>query len=389
MSNGAADAAIAVKLHGVSKSFGAVTALKQTSLDIRQGELMTLLGPSGCGKTTLLNIVAGFLSADEGYLEIAKERMNEVPTFQRQIGMMFQNYALFPHMTAGANIGYGLKMRNLSRTEIVKRVKEVLALVKLEGFEDRKPSQLSGGQLQRVALARALVIRPKVLLLDEPFSALDKSLRTSMQIEVKDIQRKLGLTTIFVTHDQSEALNLSDRLAVMSEGQIRQVGTPEEIYASPADRFVASFVGDVNVIPGVIAGVHDRHAVIAVGASRLRVPSQPLDHLFAGSPVDVFIRPEQLRLADPGEEPTLTGTVHARVYQGGHIDILADVPGLELGPLRVRLAGQAASRRWTVGMPISVVLAVEHAIAFPVAGDAGNPKRATTALAQEPHESEP
>ena len=217
---------IAVRFDGVSKQFGNVTALHDVSLPVRRGELMTLLGPSGCGKTTLLNLVAGFFSPDGGEILIGGERVNDVPTYQREIGMMFQNYALFPHMTVAANVGYGLKMRRLAKTDIERRVNDALTLVRLTGYEDRKPRQLSGGQQQRVALARALVINPKVLLLDEPFSALDKNLRASMQVELREIQRKLGVTTIFVTHDQSEALSLSDRLAVMSEGHIRQLGTP-------------------------------------------------------------------------------------------------------------------------------------------------------------------
>jgi putative spermidine/putrescine transport system ATP-binding protein/spermidine/putrescine transport system ATP-binding protein len=231
---------IAVRLDGVTRRFGEITALDAASLDIRRGELMTLLGPSGCGKTTLLNLVAGFVMPDEGDIAIDGRRVNEVPTFRREIGMMFQNYALFPHMTVAANVGYGLRMRRLPKPEIARRVTDVLGLVKLTGLETRRPRQLSGGQQQRVALARALVIRPKVLLLDEPFSALDRNLRAAMQVEVKDIQHTLGVTTIFVTHDQSEALSLSDRIAVMAEGRIRQVGTPDEVYCRPADRFVAS-----------------------------------------------------------------------------------------------------------------------------------------------------
>ena len=242
------DRDIAVRFSGVTKRFGEVTALHEISLPIRRGEFMTLLGPSGCGKTTVLNLAAGFFSPDGGEILIGGERVNDVPTYQRNIGMMFQNYALFPHMTVAANVGYGLKMRHLPKPEIKRRVTDALELVKLTGYEDRKPRQLSGGQQQRVALARALVINPQVLLLDEPFSALDKNLRTSMQVELREIQRKLGVTTIFVTHDQSEALNLSDHLAVMAEGRIRQLGTPEEIYHRPCERFVASFVGDANVL---------------------------------------------------------------------------------------------------------------------------------------------
>ena len=216
----------AVRLLGASKRFGEVVALDDATLSIRRGELMTLLGPSGCGKTTLLNLVAGFLVVDDGEIEIDGKRVNEIPTYKREIGMMFQNYALFPHMSIADNVGYGLRMRGIAKPDLKRRVAEALSLVRLTGVEDRRPHQLSGGQQQRVALARALVVSPKVLLLDEPFSALDRNLRASMQIEIKEIQRQLGVTTIFVTHDQSEALSLSDRIAVMFEGRIRQVGEP-------------------------------------------------------------------------------------------------------------------------------------------------------------------
>ena len=248
MTAGSDDAA--VRLLHTSKRFDKVVALDDANLSVRRGELMTLLGPSGCGKTTLLNLVAGFLVADAGQVEIDGKRVNEIPTYKREIGMMFQNYALFPHMSIADNVGYGLRMRGVAKPDLQRRVAQALSLVRLTGVEDRRPFQLSGGQQQRVALARALVVSPKVLLLDEPFSALDKNLRASMQIEIKEIQRQLGLTTIFVTHDQSEALSMSDRIAVLFEGRIRQVGSPDEIYRRPADRFVASFVGDVNVLPG-------------------------------------------------------------------------------------------------------------------------------------------
>ncbi|MDX2202816.1 MAG: ABC transporter ATP-binding protein [Hyphomicrobiaceae bacterium] len=355
----------AVSLAAVSKSFGAVTALQATSLDIGQGELMTLLGPSGCGKTTLLNIVAGFLSADSGDVAIDGRRVNEVPTFQREIGMMFQSYALFPHMTVEANVGYGLRMRGLAKAEIRKRVADALALVKLQGLEGRRPSQLSGGQQQRIALARALVIEPKVLLLDEPFSALDKALRGSMQIELKDIQRKLGIATIFVTHDQGEALSLSDRLAVMSEGVIRQVGTPEEVYARPADRFVASFIGDVNVLPGIVASLDGQQATVRVGTARAIVPRAHLAGAAAGMEVDVFVRPEQMALVPPSEEAALTGRVHACVFQGGHTDVLVDLGPPEAPPVLVRLAGASQVGRWRAQDAVGLALAAEAVLAFP------------------------
>jgi putative spermidine/putrescine transport system ATP-binding protein len=209
----------AVQFDAVTKRFGDVVALDDVSLTVGRGEFMTLLGPSGCGKTTLLRLAAGFLGLDAGFIAIDGKCVNEVPTYKREIGMMFQNYALFPHMSVADNIAYGLRTRHVPRQQCRKRVADLLALVKLTGMEDRKPRQPSGGQQQRVALARALVINPTVLLLDEPFSALDKNLRAAMQVELREIQRALGLTTIFVTHDQSEALSLSDRMAVMSEGK--------------------------------------------------------------------------------------------------------------------------------------------------------------------------
>src|SRR3954451_3710755 len=248
-------------------------------------------------KLHLLNLVAGFLMPDGGEIAIDGRRVTDVPPYRRESGIMFQQYALFPHMSVAANVGYGLKMRRIARPEIARRVAEALALIKLGGLEDRKPRQLSGGQQQRVALARALVIRPKVLLLDEPFSALDRNLRASMQVEIKEIQRKLGVTTIFVTHDQSEALSLSDRIVVMSDGRIRQLGTPDEIYCRPVDRFVASFVGDVNVLHARLEQVEGPSASLALGPVRVLVPASTLQGAAPGAMVDLFVRPEQLRVA--------------------------------------------------------------------------------------------
>src|SRR4051812_17676531 len=274
---------IAVQLDRVTKRFGKTTALDDVSLLVRRGELMTLLGPSGCGKTTLLNLVAGFLTPDGGEIAIDGRRVTDVPPYRRESGIMFQQYALFPHMSVAANVGYGLKMRRIARPEIARRVAEALALIKLEGLEDRKPRQLSGGQQQRVALARALVIRPKVLLLDEPFSALDRNLRASMQVEIKEIQRKLGVTTIFVTHDQSEALSLSDRIAILAEGRIRQIDTPQRIYQQPADRFVASFIGEVAVLRARLESRDGEEAAVVAGACRNTVATAPLQGLSPGA----------------------------------------------------------------------------------------------------------
>ena len=356
---------IAVRLDGITKRFGDAIALQDVALPIRRGELMTLLGPSGCGKTTLLNLVAGFLTPDSGEIAIDGQRVTDMPPYKREIGMVFQNYALFPHMNVAANVGYGLRMRRLAKPEIARRVAEALALVKLTGLEDRRPRQLSGGQQQRVALARALVVGPKVLLLDEPFSALDKSLRASMQVEVKEIQRKLGVTTIFVTHDQSEALSLSDRIAVMSEGRIRQCGTPDEVYRRPADRFVASFVGDVNVLHARLDRVDGARAVVALGAARIAVPTATLGGLAAGAPVDLFVRPEQVRPAEAGEPVATQGIVAAHVYQGGHVDLYVDVTEAVSGRLLMRLPGADAIARWPIGTRLAIAVSGADAVAFP------------------------
>lgn len=356
---------VAVRLDGVTKRFGSTVALDAAWLQVRRGEFMTLLGPSGCGKTTLLNLVAGFLAPDSGELFIDGKLVTDLPTYERETGIVFQNYALFPHMTVAANVAYGLRARGVAKPEIATRVAEALALMRLSGLEDRKPRQLSGGQQQRVALARALVIRPKVLLLDEPFSALDKSLRASMQVEVKQIQRQLGVTTIFVTHDQSEALSLSDRIAVVSEGRIRQIDTPSRIYRRPADRFVASFIGEVTVMRARLDRIDGDSATVSVSAVHLTVPSQQLTGTAIGAAVDLFLRPEHLRVALPNEGVLAEGTVAAHVYQGGHVDLYVDAPAAASTHLLVRLPGHDPIERWPVGTRIALTSSGADAIAFP------------------------
>ena len=355
---------IAVALDGVTKCFGKIIALDNVSLQVRRGELITLLGPSGCGKTTLLNLVAGFLKPEHGEMLIDGALVTDVPTHRREIGIMFQSYALFPHMTVAGNVGYGLKMRRIARPEIARRVADTLALIKLDGLDDRKPRQLSGGQQQRVALARALVIRPKVLLLDEPFSALDRNLRASMQVEVKEIVRKLGVTTIFVTHDQGEALSLSDKIAVITQGHIRQIGTAADIYHRPADRFVASFVGDVNVLRARLERIAGAIATVALGPAHLQVPSRMLEGAAAGTAVDLFLRPEELRVAEAGAPVAANGVVAAQIYQGGHVDLYVDVPESVTGRVLLRVPGQDATARWPAGTRVGIVFASDKGIAF-------------------------
>jgi len=359
------DGSVAVRFDAVTKRFDDVVALDAVSLDIREGEFVTLLGPSGCGKTTLLKLAAGFLGPDGGSISIQGKRVNDIPTYQRGIGMMFQNYALFPHMTVADNVAYGLKTRHVPKSERQKRVADALALVKLKGMDDRRPRQLSGGQQQRVALARALVINPTVLLLDEPFSALDKGLRTSMQIELREIQRKLGVTTIFVTHDQSEALSMSDFVAVMSEGRIRQVGTPVDIYRTPTDRFVASFVGDNNKLRGRFVSLDGDAAIVELGRTSVSVPAKSLRNAQKAAPIDLFVRPEQLCVVAANEPGAIAGNVSAQIYQGGHVDLQIDCPDLSSDRLLVRSPGDQAVVQWPIGAAVGVSIRAGGCAAFP------------------------
>jgi len=356
----------AVRLDGVTKRFGPAVALDEAWLKIGRGEFMTLLGPSGCGKTTLLNLVAGFLSPNSGEIFIDNQLVTDVPAYARETGIVFQNYALFPHMNVASNVAYGLKARGVGREAIRKRVAEVLSMMKLTGYEERKPRELSGGQQQRVALARALVIEPKVLLLDEPFSALDKNLRASMQVEVKEIQRRLGVTTIFVTHDQSEALSLSDRIAVMSRGRICQIDTPERLYRRPADRFVASFIGEGSLLKAKLESIDGENAEVTIGGAKLSVPAKPLAGMTPGATVDLFIRPEHLHLSS-GTDATLSGVVAASIYQGDHVDLYIDVPQAASGRIHMRLSAREATGISGNGSKISIDIGSEDLVAFPEA----------------------
>ncbi|ORE92917.1 putrescine transport ATP-binding protein PotA [Stappia sp. 22II-S9-Z10] len=340
----------AVKIDGVAKSFSGTVALEPVWLKIRRGEFLTLLGPSGCGKTTLLNLIAGFLEADAGELFIGDELVTQVPPHKREIGIVFQNYALFPHMNVAQNVAYGLRTRRISRAETRQRVREALDLVKLGDFADRRPRQLSGGQQQRVALARALVIRPRVLLLDEPFSALDRNLRTAMQVELKEIQSRLGLTTVFVTHDQSEALSMSDRIAVMSRGRIRQIGTPSEIYDRPQSRFVSTFVGDANLFAADLLGRDAGSASLDVGGTRTSLATYQ-DECPAPGPVTLVVRPEQCVLTAAGEPGTVPATVALSVYQGSYAELYLDCAAAEGGRAMLRVpASEALAAGTTVGI---------------------------------------
>jgi iron(III) transport system ATP-binding protein len=308
----------AITIDGVARSFGEVRAVDDVSLAIPDGEFFTLLGPSGCGKTTLLRMVAGFCDLDHGRILFGDRRVDDVAPHRRNTGMVFQNYAVFPNLDVGGNVAYGLKARRLAAGEIAARVARALKLVQLDGFARRWPHQLSGGQLQRVAIARAVVIEPEVLLLDEPLSNLDAKLRVEMRGEIRALQRTLGITVIYVTHDQEEALAMSDRIAVMRAGRLEQVAAPRAIYEQPASAFVASFVGATNLLRGAVVRRDGEVADILVGATtiRARLAAQPsLDR------VALSLRPEALRLLGNGEAPppgwrVLSGTLQEIEYLG-------------------------------------------------------------------------
>ena len=270
---------IDVELRGVAMSYGATPVLHSLDLEVYKGEFLSLLGPSGCGKTTTLNIIAGFLEPDRGTVTLGGRVVNEVPAYRRNTGMVFQSYALFPHMSVFDNVAFGLKVRRVGASDIARRVRDALALVQLEGLEERAIRQLSGGQQQRVAIARALAIDPLVLLMDEPLSNLDAQLRRQMRVELRRLQRQVGITTIFVTHDQEEALTLSDRLVVMNHGRIEQAGTPIELYRKPRTPFVAQFLGHPNFLFGMVAERRGSQVTVQLGAQQVHaVYESPVEH---------------------------------------------------------------------------------------------------------------
>jgi len=304
-----------IKIEGLEKRFGEVQALSEINFEIEKGEFFTLLGPSGCGKTTLLRTIAGFYRQDAGNIYIDGELINKVPAYQRNTGMVFQNYAVFPHMNVFDNVAYGLRVRKLTKEEISRKVSAALRSVHLEGYEKRTPDKLSGGQQQRVGLARAMAIQPRVLLFDEPLSNLDAKLRIEMREEIRAVQKSLGITSIYVTHDQEEALVISDRIAVMNQGVIQQIGKPWEIYANPQNTFVAYFVGKINMFTmklGAIAEGGMRQA--SLGALSLRIPAQGTE---SSTEVIAAFRPEDVIESTPSHESnTFCGTLETVSFMG-------------------------------------------------------------------------
>jgi spermidine/putrescine transport system ATP-binding protein len=313
-----------LEMRGVSKNYGSTIALHDVNLHVANGEFLTLLGPSGCGKTTILRLFSGFETPTKGELLLNGQVINDIVPEKRKLNTVFQNYALFPHMTVRENVAFGLRMQKKPKGEISRRVREALQMVHLEILADRRPAQLSGGQQQRVAIARAVINNPMVLLLDEPFSALDFKLRKQMQFEIKHLQRQLGITFIFVTHDQEEAFAMSDRVVVMNEGYIEQIGTPKEIYEEPESLFVARFVGEINILEGVILEVQENNSYLATveGAT---FPLRTRREFAVGEKVRVLLRPEDIKVYHIHEEGAsglfLQGRINESVYKGATVDV--------------------------------------------------------------------
>jgi spermidine/putrescine transport system ATP-binding protein len=348
----------AIRFERVTKRFADTVAVDGLDLRIRQGEFFSLLGPSGCGKTTTLRMVAGFEQPSEGRIFLEGQPVDEVPPYHRNVNTVFQSYALFEHLDVERNVAFGLKRRKVDGGEIRRRVGEALELVQLTGREKSKPRELSGGQKQRVALARALVNRPAVLLLDEPLGALDLKLRKQMQVELKGIQREVGITFLYVTHDQEEALAMSDRVAVMEDGEVRQCGTPEEVYERPDGPFVAGFIGISNLLP----------ATVDNGGVRLesgqRFPAAVPDACSDGSQVYLSVRPEKIWL-DEREDGMISvgGTIVERVYVGTTTQVIVELaPGLRLVALEQNAARQRSDDRWEIGERVELNWHPEHAL---------------------------
>src|SRR5271165_3840179 len=357
--------AIAAKLalRGVGKSYGPVTALADATLDMAEGEFLTLLGPSGSGKSTLLMIVAGLTQPTSGEVWIDGRLSTYAPPNKRDIGMVFQNYALFPHLTIGENIAFPLRMRRVASVAIAAEVRRVLEMVQLPHVAERMPTELSGGQQQRIALARCMVYRPSIILMDEPLGALDRQLRDRMQLEIKHLHRRLGITVLYVTHDQEEALAMSDRICLMRDGRIEQIGTPEDLYFRPRTAFVADFLGESNIIAGTVAACGEAGVLHAAGGLQVRASIGP--GIEAGHPVKLVLRPENLRLLHPGQEAdnTAEGTLTETVFGGGVYRHYVTIPGeLTLAVKQFTDRGRPAP---ALGASVRLGWSREHTVVLP------------------------
>ena len=322
-----------ISVSSLKKKYGALTVIEDLNLDIKKGEFISLLGPSGSGKTTLLMILAGFEKSTSGSVSLDGTHIENLPPHKRGLGVVFQNYALFPHMTVAENIAFPLKMRRYSRSIIKQKVQKALDMVQLSNYGKRRPTEMSGGQQQRIALARALVFEPRVILMDEPFGALDKQLREQMQLDIRDMHKRLGLTVVFVTHDQSEALTMSDRIAVFNKGNIEQIGTPLEIYEKPKTDFVAQFIGETNLIKGIVASIDDNFIRMKINDTELKVTK--INSVKLGEEIAISLRPELITLSKSplANDNMLPGKVRDTVYRGEHTRIDVDT---EIGKVIVR-----------------------------------------------------
>ncbi len=357
---------VAISVENVSKRFGDVTAVDDVSLEIREGEFFTMLGPSGCGKTTTLRMIAGFEEPTEGRILLRGADVTDVPANRRNVNMVFQHYALFPHMSVYENVAFGLKLKKLPKDEVRERVLEMLEKVELGGMENRRPQQLSGGQQQRVALARALVNRPAALLLDEPLGALDVKLRKQLQLELKRIQHEVGTTFVYVTHDQEEALSMSDRIAIMNRGVVEQVGSPREIYERPSTTFCADFIGSLNAIALTVDSVDDGMATASFGERGVvRVPTD--GGIERGRPVRVALRPERIRVEPEdflvqAEMCWLRGELAEIVYLGALTQFHVDTPA---GRVVSHRMNEGAALRLAVGSPVVLAWLPGHGAVLP------------------------
>ncbi|EIM26351.1 ABC transporter ATP-binding protein [Microvirga lotononidis] len=347
-----------LRLDGLSKRYGDSVAVASLDLAVPKGELVALLGPSGCGKTTTLRMVAGLIKPTDGRIVVGGHDITVMPPYRRDMGLVFQSYALFPHMSVAKNVAFGLEMRSVPKAEIEQRVKQALAMVRLEALAERKPRELSGGQQQRVALARALVIRPSILLLDEPLSNLDAKLRDEMRNEIRDIQQNLGITAVFVTHDQVEALSMCDKVVVMRGGKLEQVGTPVDVYEHPTTPFVASFVGRTNRLEGTAQG----DGRVSIGSSEIRVPGRP------GGRVEIMVRPHRMRLVETGSGQDaaegvnrVAGRLSRVTFIGDLLQYHVDVNGAEIV---VEVASDHGRGFRTVGTPVAVLWRIEDTMVF-------------------------
>ncbi|MCJ0764815.1 ABC transporter ATP-binding protein [Variovorax terrae] len=356
----AGQGSLGIRTEALSKSYGAFAALDRVSLDVKPGEFLTLLGPSGSGKTTLLNIIAGFIAPDEGTLWFGGDDVTARPVHERGLGMVFQNYALFPHKSVYENIAFPLRVRKMAGPEIDRRVREALELVQLSQLGGRSISALSGGQRQRVALARAVVFAPRIVLMDEPLSALDKNLREQMQVEIRRLHEKIGATTLYVTHDQREALTMSDRVAVMNKGRIEQCDAPARIYEKPASRFVAGFIGETTLVPVTQASA----GTVALPDGRLLAVADPLPD---APSLHVALRAERLLL--PGEYGEGFNRIPARltdvIYQGDSLLMLAQIAGAQAISIRKPLRGGVEAQTWAAGQAVELGLSPSATIVVP------------------------